>query len=771
MAMTVMKFGIGQPVRRVEDQRFITGQGLYTADIQPRGALCALFLRSPHAHATFAISDAGAAKAVPGVVAILTADDVAHIGDVPCLAPMSNADGTTTPLPAYPVLAKTHVRYVGDAVAMIVAETEAQAREAAEALAVAYEPLSSVTDLSRAALDLAAPRVHAGLSSNIAYTNAIGDKAAADAIFAKAETIAKIEIVNNRLVANYLEPRAAIGEYESATDSYTLTTSSQGVHSLRDCLLGMLGLEPEALRVVTPDVGGGFGTKAMIYREYPLLLEAAKICGRPVKWVADRSEHFIADAHGRDNVTKAEMALDSQGRFLALRIDIIGNLGAYASQFGPYIHWLGATMATGPYHIPALHVAVRGVYTHTVPVDAYRGAGRPEAAYVLERLVDQCARVTNRKRGEIRLLNFVTPAQMPYATLTGRRYDVGDFGGAMKRAFEKADWDGFEVRAEAAKKRGKLAGIGCASYIECTAWGQGENGSVELAGDGTFLVRVGTQSNGQGHATAYAQVVSHYLDVPLDQIRVLQGDTAEIATGGGTGGSRSIPIGAAMISQASVKLAEQLKALAADQLEASVSDLEIAAGAVRIIGTDRQISFAALAALPDSADLRKASDEYVPADATYPNGTHICEIEIDPETGETQILRYTLCDDFGMTLNPLLLAGQVHGGIAQGIGQALMECMVFGRDGQPLSATLLDYCVPRADDLPFYAFETRNIASTTNPLGLKGAGEAGSIGSSPAVMNAVADALIRAGSAAHIDMPATPARIFAALNAKASKEA
>ncbi|MGP0058414.1 MAG: xanthine dehydrogenase family protein molybdopterin-binding subunit [Beijerinckiaceae bacterium] len=763
--MPVMKFGIGQPVLRVEDQRFITGQGLYTADIQPKAALSVVFLRSPHAHAKFTIGDKATAKALPGVKAILTAADVAHIGDLPCLAPMRNADGTSMRVPSYPVLAKTHVRHVGDAIAMIVAETEAQARDASEALAVTFEPLSCVTDLA-AAIVQAAPLVHSDNGSNIAYANAIGDKAVTDAIFAKAERIVAIDIVNNRLVANFLEPRAAIGEYDAATKSYTLTTSSQGVHGLRDCLVGMLRVKAEKLRVITPDVGGGFGTKAIIYREYPLLLEAAKLTGRPVKWVADRSEHFLADAHGRDNITKAEMALDSRGKFLALRLDIIGNLGAYAAQFGPYIHWLGATMATGAYHIPALHVAVRGVYTHAVPTDAYRGAGRPEAAYVLERLVDQCARALNMKPDEIRLLNFVASEQMPYTTLTGRRYDVGDFGGAMKRALEKADWNGFAARAEAAKSRHKLAGIGFASYIECTAWGAGEDGSVELDADGTFLVRVGTQSNGQGHATAYAQVVSQYLDVPPDQVRVLQGDTAQVASGGGTGGSRSIPVGAAMISKAAVRLADQLKDLAANRLEAAKSDLEIAAGAVRIIGTDQEISFAALAAVPGSEDLRRVSDEYVPADATYPNGTHVCEVEIDPETGETEILRYTICDDFGLTLNPLLLEGQVHGGIAQGVGQALMERMVFGEDGQPVSASLMDYCLPRAADLPFYAFETRNIPSTTNPLGLKGAGEAGSIGASPAVMNAVVDALYRARKISHIDMPATPARIFAALNGK-----
>jgi aerobic carbon-monoxide dehydrogenase large subunit len=760
--MQVTKFGIGQPVRRIEDQRFITGQGCFTADIFPQAALSAVFLRSPHAHAKFTIGDLEAASAKPGVACILTAKDLAHLRDLPCLAPMSNEDGSRMRVPSYPLLAKTHVRHVGDAVAMIVAATEAEARDAAEAIAVNYEPLPSIADLADALAD-DAPRVHLENGSNIAYSNAIGDRAKTAAAFAAAAHIAAVEIVNNRIVANFIEPRAAIGEYDEKTKAYTLTTASQGVHGLRDSLSQILRLDAENLRVVTPDVGGGFGTKAIIYREYPLLLEAAKRCRRPVKWVGDRNEHFLADAHGRGNLTKAEMALDANGKFIGLRIDIIGELGAYAAQFGPFIHWLGATMATGPYHIPALHVAVRGVYTHTVPLDAYRGAGRPEAAYVLERLVDQCARELHLPRDEIRLRNFVTPAQMPYKTLTGRTYDVGDFAGAMKRALEAAEWASFDARADAAKARNRLAGIGFASYIECTAWGAGEDGTVELDADGSFTVRVGTQSNGQGHATAYAQVVAQYLDVPPERVRVLQGDTARIATGGGTGGSRSIPVGAAMISKAATKLSDQLKDLAADRLEAAAKDLEIAAGAVHVIGTDRAISFVELAAIPGGEDARKASEEYVPADATYPNGTHVCEVEIDPDTGETQIVRYTICDDFGVALNPLLLAGQVHGGIAQGVGQALMERTVFGEDGQLLSASLMDYCLPRAADLPFYAFETRNIPSTTNPLGLKGAGEAGSIGASPAVINAVVDALHRAGKAAHIDMPATPARTFAAL--------
>jgi carbon-monoxide dehydrogenase large subunit len=423
-------------------------------------------------------------------------------------------------------------------------------------------------------------------------------------------------------------------------------------------------------------------------------------------------------------------------------------------------------MATGTYDIPVLHARVRGVYTHTVPVDAYRGAGRPEAAYVLERLVDYCARKLGIPREELRARNFVKASQMPYQTKTDRTYDVGDFEGAMRKSLANAGYHEFEARAAEAKRRGQIRGIGFASYIECTAWGDGEEGSVALERDGTFTVLVGTQSNGQGHATAYAQVVSQYLDVPLERIRVIQGDTDRVATGHGTGGSRSIPIGAAMLTRASEKLSVRLKELASDKLEAAVGDLEIADGKVRIAGTDRAIAFEEIAKLPNATPEKlKAIDEFVPPAATYPNGTHVCEVEIDPETGTTRIVRYSVCDDFGLTLNPLLLAGQVHGGVAQGIGQALYERTVYSEEGQLVTASFMDYCVPRADDIPAFEFETRNIPSTTNPLGLKGAGEAGSIGACPAVMNAVVDALYRAYGIEHIDMPATPSRIFAAIQA------
>jgi carbon-monoxide dehydrogenase large subunit len=761
----VMKFGVGQGVKRVEDARLVSGRGNYASDAVDGAELRAVFLRSPYGHAKFQIDDIKAARAAPGVRAVYTAGDFADLGGLPCLAPVSNADGSETPLKPYPVMASDEAQHVGDIIAMVVGETALQARDAAELISLTWDELSAAIDMEEAVRP-GAPLVFAGAPGNIAYDTHIGDREKTDAAFAAAAHIVRIKIVNSRVVANYMEPRSAVGEYDPKSGRFTLNTGSQGVHGMRDAIAEpTLKISPDSLRVVTQDVGGGFGTKSVVYREYPLVLEAAKRLGRRVGWLADRSEHFVGDAQGRDNVTTAEMALDSEGRFLALRVDILGNLGAYLSLFAPYIPWLGASMATGPYHIDALHARVRGVYTHTVPVDAYRGAGRPEAAYVLERLVDKCARSLGVAPEELRARNFVRPEQMPYHTHTDRDYDVGDFEGAMRACLKKADYAGFARRAEQSRAQGKIRGFGISSYIECTAWNDSEQGSVTLEKNGDFTLLIGTQSNGQGHETAYAQAVSQHLDVPLERVKVVQGDTDRVATGAGTGASRSIPIGAVMVTRASQNLAASLKELAADKLEAAVADLEIEDGKVRIAGTDRVISYAEIAALPSATAAKlTATESYKPSNATYPNGTHACEVEIDPETGETSIVRYTVVDDFGFTLNPLLLAGQVHGGIAQGAGQALMEQATFDEHGQLLTASLLDYCLPRADTLPSFDFETRNVPSTTNPMGLKGAGEAGSIGSTPAVMNAIADALWRAYRVEHIDMPATPFAVYKAIN-------
>jgi aerobic carbon-monoxide dehydrogenase large subunit len=763
MNMKPTKFGVGQSVKRVEDIRFVSGRGAYASDAVDKAELKAVFLRSPYGHAKFRIDDLEAARAAPGVRAVYVASDFADLGDLPCLAPVANSDGSNTPMKPYPVMASDEAQHVGDIIAMVVADTTVQARDAAELISVTWEDLPAAVALEQAVRP-GAPLVFADAPGNIAYDAHIGDKQEADKAFAGAAHTVRIKIANPRAIANYMEPRSALGEYDAQSGRFLLNAGSQGVHILQGLIAKILKIPSTNLRVVTQDVGGGFGTKNMLYREYPLVLEAARRLGHSVGWLADRTEHFVGDAQGRDNVTTAEMALDSEGRFLGLRVDILGNLGAYLSMFAPYIPWLGASMATGLYHIDALYARVRGIYTHTVPVDAYRGAGRPEAAYVLERLVDACAHKLGIATEELRARNFVKPAQMPYHTHTDRDYDVGDFEGAMRACLKKADQSGFKRRVEDARARGKIRGFGFASYIECTAWGEGEEGSVGLERNGDFTVLIGTQSTGQGHETAYAQIVAQYLDVPIERVKVVQGDTDRIPTGNGTGGSRSISIGAVMVSRASETLVGSLKELAADKLEAAVADLEISDGKVRIAGTDRAISYAEIAALPAAtAEKLTAIQSFTPPSATYPNGTHACEVEIDPDTGETTIVRYSVVDDFGFTLNPLLLAGQVHGGIAQGAGQALMERAVFDDGGQLLTASFLDYCMPRADNLPAFDFETRNVPSTTNPMGLKGAGEAGSIGSTPAVMNAVADALWRAYRIEHIDMPATPFAVYDAI--------
>jgi len=764
-----MKFGVGQAIRRVEDQRLVTGRGRYTDDFAPEACLHAITLRSPHAHADFTVADLGAARAMTGVRLILTSDNVGHLGDVPCLAPVDNGDGSKGAESPRPVLARGTARYVGEPVAFVVADTAAQARDAAEAIVIDWSPKPAVPDI-RSALKDGAPLVWAHAPGNIVFDTSIGDKSKVDAIFATAPRIVKREIENNRVVANYMEPRGCIAEHDEASGGWTITVTSQGVHNMQGMLAPILKCEPETLRVVTPDVGGGFGTKGFVYNEYALAAEAAKILKRPVKWIADRADHFVSDAHGRDSIVIAELALDDEGRFLAMRFDWMGGLGAYLHIYGPYIHYLGATMLTGVYKTPAIHVRVRGVFSNTTPTDAYRGAGRPEAAYVLERLVDAAARETGLPQDEIRKRNFISPDQMPYKTpIADRTYDTGHFAAHLARALESSDWSGFDKRARASNEKRKARGVGLATYIECTAWGEGEDVTATLEKDGFVTVLSGTQANGQGHETAYAQFISQHLDLPVDRIRVVQGDTARIKSGAGTGGSRSIPVGGVASHLAGQALAKNITTLAADILEASQRDIELVGGEARIKGTDRRISFADIANSPKAKpELLKGDGSFVPPDATYPNGTHVAEVEIDPDTGAVELVSYHICDDFGRTVNPLLLAGQVHGGVVQGVGQALLEHTVYDDDAQLLSASFMDYCMPRADNLPPIHFETLNVPSTTNPLGIKGAGEAGSIGSCPAVINAVVDALDRRFGVRHIDMPATPRRIREAIRAAKS---
>lgn len=756
-----IKFGVGQSVLRKEDDALIRGKGRYTDDLAPQTALHARLLRSPHAHAKFTI-DASKARGLPGVALVLTADDIADLGGLPCLF---NFEVDPFTGPPYPILAKGEARHVGDAVAFVVADTADKARDALEAIEVSWTPLPAVTGVVNA-VKKDAPQVWDSQPGNVLFDVSIGDKTATDEAFARAHAVAEISIVNPRVVASFMEPRAAVCEYDAKRDHLTLTVGSQGSHRLRDILCqNVLNIPVEKMRVICPDVGGGFGTKLFPYREYALMAVAARKLKKAVRWAADRSEHFLGDAQGRDNVTKARMALAEDGKFLAMDADLMGDMGAYLSTFGPYIPHGGAGMLPGLYDFQAFHCRVRTVFTHTVPVDAYRGAGRPEAAYVVERLVDAAARKLGMTPDSIRRKNFISPRAMPYKTATGKIYDSGDFTAHMKRAMEVANWKEFPKRAKLARKHDLVRGIGMASYVEvCGVMGE-ETANVRLDPNGDVTVLIGTQSSGQGHQTAYAQIVAEQFGLPPERVHIRQGDTAEVATGLGTGGSASIPTGGVCVERATTTLGKQLREIAAEALETSAGDLEISDGRVRIAGTDRAISFADLAKR-GGVDPNKlnASATFASADGTYPNGTHIAEVEIDPATGIIKIVNYVIVDDFGVTLNPLLLAGQVHGGVMQGIGQALMEQVVYSpNDAQLVTGTYMDYALPRAADGPSFHFETHNVPCKTNPMGVKGAGEAGAIGSCPAVVNAIVEGLWREYKIDHIDMPATPERVWIAI--------
>jgi carbon-monoxide dehydrogenase large subunit len=750
----ITKFGFGAAVRRKEDDALLRGAGRYVADHAPPDLLHGYVVRSPHAHARFRIVDA--ASRSPGVALVLTGADISGLGNLPCQAEIPGAEIV---VPPYPILARDQAKHVGDAIAFVVADTPDRARDAAEAIAVEWEAMPHVIGAA-AALDRSAPLVWPAQRGNLAFEVHLGDDAATARSFARAARTVSATLVNQRLVTNYLDTRAVVAEFDG--ERVTLTLGSQGSHTVRDVLCAVLGLEHGQMRVVTPDVGGGFGTRLFPYREYALAALAARRLRRAVKWVCDRSEHFLADAQGRDNITTARLALDGDGRFLGLDVDLIADMGAYLSCYAPFIPFIGAGMSPGVYDIPACHVRVRGAFTNTVPVDAYRGAGRPEAAYVIERLADMAARELGVEPDELRRKNFIS--SMPYTTATGKTYDSGEFAGHLVRAQEIADWSGFERRLASSQRAGRLRGIGIATYVEACGNNGPDTARIELDGDGGVTVFTGTQSTGQGHATAYAQIVADHLGLAPEQVRMVQGDTDLVATGTGTGGSSSIPCGGASVAGATRKLAGRIKELAAEALEAAPGDLEIVDGAVRVAGTDRTVAFAELARRRGPQRALSARDAFTPQAATFPNGTHLAEVEIDPETGAIHVLRYVVVDDFGATLNPLLLAGQVHGGTVQGIGQALTEDTVYDpRSGQLLTASLLDYALPRAADVPAIEFETRNVRCASNPLGVKGAGEAGAIGSCPAIMNAVADALWRGCRIRHVDMPATPERVWAAI--------
>jgi carbon-monoxide dehydrogenase large subunit len=767
----VGQFGIGQAVRRKEDVRFITGAGRYTDDINlPRQAYAA-FLRSPHAHAKLGKIDTGAARQAPGVVAIYTAADVAKagLGKITCIAPLKNRDGSDYPNPGRPQLAEGKVRHVGDPVAMVVAESLQQARDAAELIEVAYDPLPAVVD-PRAAVAAGAPQLHDHAPGNVALDWGLGDEKAVAAAFAQAKRIVKIDLAINRVVVNSIEPRIVIGDYDKSSERYTVYLGTQGVWGMRGTIAKHLNVPPEKVRVITPDVGGSFGMKAFDYPENTLVPWAARVLGRPVKWASDRQEAFLSDTQGRELHVHGELALDADAKFLAIRVDNHANLGAYLSYFALAIPTMaGLRLLTGAYRIPAAYARVRAIYTNTPWVDAYRGAGRPETSYIVERLVDTAARESGLSRDEIRRRNFVPSAAMPYQTPMVALYDSGDFAATMAASLNQSDWAGFEARRAAAKARGKLRGIGMSYYMEVTAPGPQEAADIRFTPNGRVTMTVGAGPSGQGHETAFAQILEDRLGIPIDKIDFYFGDTDLLKQGGGTGGAKTLMLAGTALVDGAEKIVAKGRKFAAHVLEAAEGDIEFRDGVFTIAGTDRSIDIMTLAqrarglkapGLPETLDEIGLSTTNK---NTYPNGCHVCEVEIDAETGVTQVLRYSLVDDFGRIINPLLVSGQIHGGIVQGVGQALLEHGIFDADsGQFVTGSFMDYAMPRAADFPSFEIGFNNVPCTTNVLGLKGAGEAGSVGALGAAMNAIVDALSPLGIR-HIDMPATPHRVWQAI--------
>jgi carbon-monoxide dehydrogenase large subunit len=781
--------GIGASVKRREDLRFLSGRGNYTDDINRPGQVHAVIVRSPHPHARITAIDTAAAKSAPGVVAVFTGEDLAaeNIGGLPCGWQVKNKDGSPMAEPPHPVLAIGKVRHVGDPVAVVIAETKAQARDAAELVSVSYDVLPAVATVE-AALKPSAALVHDDVTGNVCYDWHIGDKDATEAAFAAAHKVARLELVNNRLIPNAMEPRAAVGEYDPMSGEYTLYTTSQNPHVIR-LLMGafVLHIPEHKLRVVAPDVGGGFGSKIYHYAEEAIVTWASAKVKRPVKWTAERTESFMSDAHGRDHVTVAEMAMDAQGKFLGLRVKTLANMGAYLSTFAPCVPtYLYATLLAGTYTTPAIYAEVKAVFTNSVPVDAYRGAGRPEATFLLERLVDICALEMGLDRVEIRRRNFIPSSAFPYQTPVALQYDSGDYVATLEACLKAADWAGFESRRAAAAAKGKLRGIGISTYIEACGIapsavvgslgaraGLYEVANIRVNPTGSITVFTGTHSHGQGHETTFAQLMADKFGVPMDQVEIVHGDTGKIPFGMGTYGSRSLAVGGSAMDRAADKIIAKGKRIAAHLLEADVADIEFKDGKFQVAGTDRAKTLAEIsltAYVPHNypiEELEPGLEEtafYDPKNFTYPGGCHIAEVEIDPETGVTRVVNFTAVDDVGRVINPMIVEGQIQGGVAQGIGQALLETCVYDENGQLISGSMMDYTMPRADDVPAISVGTAITLCTHNPLGVKGCGEVGAIGSPPAVIGAVVDALKDYGIR-HLDMPATPQKVWGIINA------
>jgi carbon-monoxide dehydrogenase large subunit len=774
--------GIGAAVRRKEDHRFITGKGQYTDDINRPGQTYVQFIRSPHAHAKIRRIDTTAAAALPGVVAVLTGDELAadKIGHLICGWMIHSKDGSPMKMAPHPALATGKVCYVGDPVAVVVAETLAQAKDAAEKVTVDYEVLPAVGDAAKAqAAD--APQIHEVAPKNTVFQWHLGDAKATDATIKAAKHVTRLDIVNNRLVPNAIEPRAAIGEYDSGNESFTLWNTSQNPHVARLVIAAFVGMAPEhKLRVIAPDVGGGFGSKIFIYPEEVVALWASKRVGRPVKWVAERSEAFLADAHGRDHVTHAEMAFGEDGKIVGLKVKTIANLGGYMSTFSSSIPtYLYATLLSGQYDIPAIYCEVDAVYTNTVPVDAYRGAGRPEATFLIERLVEVGARELGIDPADLRKRNFIR--KFPHQTPVIMSYDTGDYQASLKKALDLIDYKGFGKRKRESGRNDKLRGIGFSSYIEAcgiapsqavgslgAGVGLWESAEVRVNPTGTVEILTGSHSHGQGHETTFAQLVSERLGIPIENISIVHGDTDKVQFGMGTYGSRSGAVGMSAIVKALDKVEAKAKKVAAHLLEAAEGDIDFKDGKFTVAGTDKSTAWgdvalhAYIAHKFSGQELEPGLKEgafYDPTNFTFPAGCHICEVEVDPETGNTEVVRWVAVDDFGIVVNPMIVEGQVHGGIAQGVGQALLEGAVYDNDGQLVTGSFMDYTMPRAHNLPSFQVATTVTKCPSNPLGIKGCGEAGAIAAPAAVINAITNAI----GTEDIAMPATPSVVWAAL--------
>ncbi len=777
---------IGQPQLRREDYRFLTGAGQYTDDVVLPGQTFGHFLRSPHAHARIKSIDVGKAAKAPGVVQIFTGSDLAEakVGGLPCGWLIHSKDGSPMKEPPHPVLAQGKVRHVGDPVALIVAETALQAKDASELIEIDYDVLPAVIDITTA--DTSASAVHDEVPNNVCYEWGHGNKDAVDAAFKQAAKVSTLEFVNNRLIPNAMEPRAANAHYTRHDDSYTLYVANQNPHVERLLMSAfVLGLPESKVRVIAPDVGGGFGSKIFLYAEETALVWASKRVNRPIKWTAERSESFLTDAHGRDHHTQVELAMDAKGNFLALRVNTIANMGAYLSTFASSVPTiLYATLLAGQYKTPAIYAEVKAVFTTTAPVDAYRGAGRPEATYVVERIVEQAARDLQRDPGELRRQNFIT--EFPYATPVGLTYDTGNYAAHLDKAIQLADVAGFAARKAASAAKGRLRGLGYSCYIEACGLapsniagalgaraGLFEAGEVRVHPTGTVTVFTGSHSHGQGHETTFAQVVAAKLGIPVANVEIVHGDTGRVPFGMGTYGSRSLSVGGTAIVKAVDKIIAKGKKIAAHLLEAADTDIEFDNGEFKVKGTDKKVPFGSVALtayVPHNYPLDKLEPGlnenafYDPTNFTYPSGTYVCEVEVDPDTGKTRVERFTAVDDFGNIVNPMIVSGQVHGGLAQGLGQAMMEACVYDPEsGQLLTGTYMDYTMPRADDLPNFTVDHTVTPCTHNPLGVKGCGEAGAIGSPPAFMNALTDAL----GVKDLAMPATAERVWRAVHQNA----